>query len=67
MKNREAVRRVTRSNGYSYLLFRYRRGEHIKIVPPSPKELERMIAERDKAVAAMNAKLEREQWMRHPR
>lgn len=67
MRNREAVRRVTRSSGHSYLIFRYRRGEHIKIVPPNQKELERMIQERDKSIAALNAKLEREEWMRHPR
>lgn len=31
MRNRNAIRHVRRSSGHSYLIFRYRKGEHIKI------------------------------------
>lgn len=53
MRNRAAVKTVTRSNGYSYLLFRYRRGEIIKIVPPTPAQVQKACEDREKAIARM--------------
>ena len=57
MKNRQAVRTVTRSSGHKYLLFRYAKGEFIKIPLPSAAALERAIVQRERALAAMRLEL----------